>query len=150
MDTEFDEAIPDESEQLDQLQRDETLINRGVDDVLDEGYIPPDHWSPAEGYGNTPNEMHRGETLDQRINQEEVEREPDDGDWNPDHEKRQVGSRRAGRLVDGTHGYGGVHDADNENIAEEVGLAGGAASAEEAAMYVIDEDELDSDGGDDE
>ncbi len=151
MDTEFDEAVPDESEQLDQLQRDETLINRGVDDVLDEGYIPPDHWSPAEGYGNTVEEMHRGETLDQRLRQEDPEPDgDDDGDWNPDHEKREVGSRRAGRLVDGTHGYGGLHDDSNENIAEEVGLAGGAASAEEAAMYVIDDDELDADGGDDE
>lgn len=149
MEIEYDEDVPEESEQLDQLQGDETLINRGVDDVLDEGYIAPDHWSPAEGYGNTPAEMLRGETLDQRVAQEEPEREPDDASWNPDHEQREVGSRRAGRLVDGNHGYAGRHDEQTESIAEEVGLAGGAASAEEAAMYVIDEDEIDSDSDDD-
>jgi len=149
MEIEYDEDVPEESEQLDQLQGDETLINRGVDDVLDEGYIAPDHWSPAEGYGNTPAEMLRGETLDQRVAQEDPEREPDDSNWNPDHEQREVGSRRAGRLVDGNHGYAGRHDEQTESIAEEVGLAGGAASAEEAAMYVIDEDELDSDSDSD-
>jgi len=148
MEIEYDEDVPEESEQLDQLQGEETLIDRGVNDVLDEGYIPPDKWSAAEGFGNTPEEMHQGETLEQRVAQEEPEREPDDANWNPDHEQRQVGSRRAGRLVDGTHGYGGLHDDQTEGIAEDVGLAGGAASAEEAAMYVIDEDELDSDSGD--
>lgn len=147
MDTEFDEAVPEESEQLDQLQSGETLINRGVDDVLDEGYIAPDHWSPAEGFGNTAAEMRQGETLDQRVAQEEPETQPNDDDWNPTHEKRQVGSQRAGRLVDENHGYGGQHHGDA--VAEDVGFAGGAASAEEAAMHIIDLDDLEGESEED-
>ena len=37
--SEYDASVPDESEQLDQLQPDETLLDRGVEDVLDEGYV---------------------------------------------------------------------------------------------------------------
>ncbi len=146
MDAELDEAVPDESEQLDQLQPEETLIDRGVDDVLDEGYIPPDNWSPAEGFGNTAEEMRRGETLEQRMKQElpEEDRAPKPH-WNPTKEKREVGSKRAGRLVDANHGYIGP-DNEAESIAEDVGRAGGAACAEEAAMHIIE----DEDGDDDE
>ncbi|HHU40617.1 MAG TPA: hypothetical protein GXZ45_15250 [Propionibacterium sp.] len=116
---------------LDQLQQADTLIDRGVDDVLDEGYIAPDNWSPAQGYGNTPAEMKRGENLDMRVKQEEPEAAPpDDRPWNPDGENREVGSVRAGRLVD-------TGDRDHESVAMSVGIDGGAASAEEAAMHVI-------------
>lgn len=66
--------MPDESEQLDQLQPGDSLIDRGVEDVLDEGYITPEHWSPAQGFGNTPAEMRQGETLEMRLKQEEPER----------------------------------------------------------------------------
>lgn len=135
------EPIPDESEQLDQHQSDDTLVDRGVADVLDEGYTTPEKWSVAEGFGNTPAEMRRGETLEQRIAQEEPEPDPDgDEDWNPDQESRQCGHKRAGRLVDANHGYGG-YDGESEAIGEDVGIDGGAASAEEAAMHIIDEDD---------
>ena len=46
-----DEWVPSESEQMDQLQPGDSLIDRGVDDVLDEGYIAPDRWSVAQGFG---------------------------------------------------------------------------------------------------
>lgn len=144
-DTEFNDDVPDGSEQLDQLQSSETLVARGVDDVLDEGIVAPEHWSPAQGFGNTLAEMRQGETLEQRIPQEEPEVVPDDSDWNPTKEKRQVGSQRAGRLVDSTHGLGGSKAEGTETIAEDVGFAGGAASAEEAAMHIIDEEDLDED-----
>ena len=139
MEAEF-EAIPEESEQLDQLQPGETLIDRGLDDILDEGYIAPDHWSVAEGFGNTVAEMRQGETLEQRIAQEEPEVEVLDEDWNPNHEPRQVGSIRAGRLVD-PHGYPGA-DNEAQSIAQDVGIAGGAACAEEAAMHIISDEDL--------
>lgn len=121
---------PDDST-VQQLQASDTLIDRGVDDVLDEGYIAPDNWSPAQGFGNTPAEMRQGETLEMRIKQEEPERDPTklDGKWNPLYEDREVGQNRAGRLVqgDGTAG-------------RDVGFGGGAASAEEAAMHIITEE----------
>ena len=58
---------------VEQLQPADTLIDRGVDDVLDEGYIAPENWSPAQGFGNTLAEMRQGENLDMRVKQEEPE-----------------------------------------------------------------------------
>lgn len=140
----IDEQVPDESEQLDQLESDRTLVDRGLRDPLEEGYIPPDHWSAAEGFGNTAEEMRQGETLEQRIKQEEPERtdvgsDPEVETLN-DHE---VGHRRAGRLVDANFGYPG-EDRESRLIGNDVGIDGAAAGAEEAAMHIIDEDEIDS------
>ncbi|WP_296141105.1 DUF5709 domain-containing protein [uncultured Tessaracoccus sp.] len=117
-------------EEVDQLQAGDTLIDRGVDDVLDEGYVPPDDWGPAMRHGTTPAEMRQGESLDMRVKQEEPEhdRKKLTGKWNPLYEDREVGQRRAGRLVVGEDG----------TVGHDVGLSGGAASAEEAAMHVID------------
>ena len=116
---------------VEQLQQADTLIDRGVDDVLDEGYIAPDNWSPAQGFGNTPAEMRQRENLDMRVKQEEPEAEaPDDSPWNPDGESREVGSVRAGRLVD-------PGEPDHEWVAFPAGTDGGAAPAEEAARHVI-------------
>ena len=123
---------------IDQLQPDETLIDRGVDDVLDEGYVSPDKWSPGMGYGNTPAEERQGETLEMRVAQEEPESAgPDETPWNPDDEPREVGSVRAGRLVDANHGEAGA-DTTSEAVAFAVGIDGGVASAEEAAMHIIE------------
>jgi hypothetical protein len=142
MDTELD-YMPDESEQLDQMQADETLVDRGVGDVLDEGYTTPEHWSAAEGFGNTPAEMHRGESLDQKLAAELPEPTPDETDWRDDPEEdREVGNRRAGRLVDSKHGYDGV-EGEADTLGEDVGIDGGAAAAEEAAMHIIDPSEDD-------
>ena len=125
-----------ESLQWDQLQPADSLVNRGVADVLDEGITAPERWSPAQGFGNTAAEMRRGETLDQRILQEEPEvAPPDDTPWNPDDEPREVGGARAGRLVDGADGDA----AAGTSVARDVGIDGGAASAEEAAMHIIDD-----------
>jgi hypothetical protein len=66
-----DEAVPEQSEQLD-LQPEEMLIDTGRnDDMLDGGYEVPDHWSAAEGFGNTAAEQAEGETIEQRLIQEE-------------------------------------------------------------------------------
>jgi hypothetical protein len=112
--------------------------NRGLDDPLEEGYSPPEKWSVAEGYGNTPLEEELGETLDMRLAQEEPEPDPyaevdddilDDG---------EVGNVRAGRLVaadEGAH-----EDEDAELYAEDAGIDGAGASAEEAAVHIVDDD----------
>jgi hypothetical protein len=68
--TDFDETVPEQSEQLD-LQPEEMLLDTGRDDVLDGGYEVPDHWSAAQGFGNTPEEQAEGESLEQRLAQEE-------------------------------------------------------------------------------
>ena len=133
------EDQPNESLQWDQLQPGDSLVNRGVPDVLDEGYTAPEHWSPAQGFGNTAAEMRQGETLEQRVLQEEPEvAPPDETPWNTDEDPREVGSARAGRLVDVKGGADGAA-ADAAGVARDVGIDGGAASAEEAAMHIIDD-----------
>ena len=62
----------------DQLQPSETLDDRGVDDVLDEGYSPPDR-EPA--HLRHPHEVDEPETLDERLAEEEP-----DVSLDPDHD----------------------------------------------------------------
>lgn len=139
-----------DGDHVEQLQPDDTLVDRGVGDVLDEGYVTPENWSPAQGFGNTVAEMRQGETIDQRVAQEVPDIDPAAlrPNWNPNGEKRQVGATRAGRLVDANGGYGGI-DTESESVAHSVGIDGGAASAEEAAMHVISDEEEDPEDYDD-
>ena len=121
----------------DQIQPEDSLDDRGVDDVLDEGFSPPeretDHLRHPEG----------GETLDERLAEEEpevwaqVESEADadivDGDVGG-----EVGGARTGRLMapdEGSH-----EDVDPEMVAEDEGIDGAGASAEEAAMHTIEDE----------
>jgi len=137
--SDFDEEVPDEAEQLDQLQPEETLLDRGVADVLDEGYVSAENWSAAQGFGNTAAEMHQGETLEMRVTQELPESTEPGEPWHPEPgEDRQVGAERAGRLVDANGGLPG-EDTEAQSIGRDVGIDGGAATAEEAAMHIIDE-----------
>jgi hypothetical protein len=129
----------------DQLQPEDTLNDRGVGDLLDEGYSPPEKWSAGEGFGTTADEALQGESLDQRIAQEVPDADPyaEDGE---DVGGPEVGSDRSGRLVatdEGAHS-----DTDDELFAEDVGIDGAAAGAEEAAVHVVDDEdnfELESD-----
>ena len=130
------------SDPEDQLQPEDTLVDRGVDDVLDEGYSPPERWSAAEGFGNTPYEEESGETLDQRIAQEEPEPDPyEAAAAEGEHVGGEVGDRRAGRLVDEDEGLG--PDLESDLVGDDVGIDGAGASAEEAAVHVIDDDDDD-------
>src|SRR6185436_9440022 len=114
--------------------------SRGLDEPLDEGYSPPEKGSPGEGFGNTPAEEEQGETLDQRIAQEEPEPDPYELAASESEDVTgEVGTERAGRLVDEDEGLG--PDLEKDLVAEDVGIDGAGASAEEAAVHVIDEDE---------
>ena len=122
----------------DQLQKEDTLDDRGVDDLLDEGYSPPEKWSAGEGFGTTADEARQGETLDQRFAQEVPDADPyaEDGE---DVGGPEVGVVRSGRLVapdEGAHG-----DSDDELFAEDVGIDGAAAGAEEAAVHLVDDED---------
>ncbi len=128
------------SDPEDQLQPEDTLVDRGVDDVLDEGYSPPEKWSAAESFGNTPYEEETGETLDQRIAQEEPEPDPyEAAAAEGENVGGEVGDRRAGRLVDEDEGLG--PDVESDLVGDDVGIDGAGASAEEAAVHVIDDDD---------
>lgn len=117
---------------------DSLVSDRGLREPLDEGYSPPEKWSVAEGYGNTPLEEELGESLDQRLAQEEPEPDPyEEAELQDEDDDHEVGTARAGRLVDEDEGLG--PDEESELIGEDVGIDGAGASAEEAAVHVIDE-----------
>lgn len=121
----------------DQLQFADTLDGRGVADLLDEGYSPPEKWSAGEGFGTTAAEALQGETFKQRLAQEEPDIDP--YAVPPEYvDGPEVGHDRAGRLVapdEGSH-----FDRDEELVAADVGIDGGAASAEEAAIHLVDDE----------
>lgn len=125
----------------DQLQPSDTLDDRGLDDVLDEGFSPPDR-EPARL--RHPHEVDEPETLDERLAEEEPEvsvdpDEDDDADTFRVDREDEVGGERTGRLVAQNQGSG--DDEDAELWATDAGIDGAGASAEEAAMHVIDEDD---------
>lgn len=127
------EPGPEDLEDDGLLEESDSLVDRGLDDALDEGYSPPERWSPAEGFGNTLAEERLGETLDQRLTQEVPDQSDEDP---PEYEGGEVGESRAGRLVAPDEG---AHvDEDSELLASDVGIDGAAASAEEAAVHVIE------------
>ena len=125
----------------DQLQPSDTLDDRGVDDVLDEGYSPPDR---EPGHLRHPHEVDEPETLDERLAEEEPDAwdDPDADDdattFRRDSED-EVGDVRSGRLV--AQDQGNDDDTDSDLWATDAGIDGGGASAEEAAMHVIDDED---------
>lgn len=119
---------------------DSTADSRGLAEPLDEGYSPPERWSPAQRSGNTPREEVEGEPLDARIAQEEPEPDPYEAamaDADADNVGGEIGAERSGRLV--APGDGATSAAPAEMVARDVGIDGAGASAEEAAMHVIPE-----------
>jgi len=139
--TYHDYSVDDE----DQPSNIEGVEDPDVEDPLDRGYSPPEKWSAAQGYGNTPYEEATGETLDQRLVQEEPEPDPyeqaeqgESPDESAELEDGEVGDQRAGRLVDPDQGLG--EDTESDLVADDVGIDGAAASAEEAAMHVVPEE----------
>jgi Family of unknown function (DUF5709) len=109
----------------------EDTLAEDTDELAETDWSPPDRPPKSTRYGTTELEQLEGETLDQRL----AEEEPDvfdaplvDEDVAP----------RAGRLVapdEGAHA-----DEEPDLVARDVGPAGYASSAEEAAVHVVDED----------
>ena len=123
----------------DQLQPSDTLDDRGVDDVLDEGYSPPDR---EPGHLRHPHEVDERETLDERLAEEEPEVGANLDEEDDDNlDDGEVGDVRSGRLV--AQDEGSAQDEDSELWATDAGIDGAGASAEEAAMHVVDDDRLD-------
>ena len=131
------------------LDASDTLDGDPGDDPLDQGIAPPDRWSAGEGFGTTAEEEQEGESLDQLLAEEEPEPDPyaDSGGSEDDDEDRRADDLwgddepepRSGRLVADDEG---AHADDEEDlVAHDVGIDGGAASAEEAAVHIQDEDE---------
>jgi hypothetical protein len=137
-------SVDDENQTQD--TGDSLADDRGLAEPLDEGVSPPEKWSPGQGYGNTPLEESMGETLDQRLEQEVPEPDPyemaeaEDQPADVDAQDPEVGDRRAGRIVAPDEGV--RTDSEKDLVAEDVGIDGAGAGAEEAAVHIVDEDEL--------
>jgi hypothetical protein len=149
-----------ESEDLEDYQVEDstdTLDGAPGDDPLDRGVVPPERWSAGVRYGVTAEEQEEGESLDQLL----AEEEPDETlDYDEDDEDEDFGEDddagdedvdglllddgpdpRAGRLV--AEDEGAHPDEEEDLVASDVGIDGGAATAEEAAVHVVEEDDYD-------
>ncbi|WP_331756177.1 DUF5709 domain-containing protein (plasmid) [Streptomyces anulatus] len=129
----------------DELDLENTLEDRDLDDRMEEGYSPPERPLAVNKFGTTGAEVRDGESLDQRLAQETNDVEPPDGDGIGDLTRGEgeplEGSEReprAGRLSAADDATG----RENDVFAEDVGTDGGAASAEEAAVRVTDEADI--------
>ncbi|MCW5249714.1 MULTISPECIES: DUF5709 domain-containing protein [unclassified Streptomyces] len=134
------------------LDPENVLGGRDYDEVLDEGYSPPEKPLGVTRHGTTAAEQRDGETLDRRLAQEVPDVAPPPGDGvgdTPGGEGEPVGpesgAERAGRLVAPDEGVRA--DTTKESVAEDVGIDGGAAGAEEAAVHVVEEDDTESPSG---
>ncbi|WP_406099728.1 DUF5709 domain-containing protein [Streptomyces sp. NBC_01013] len=133
----------------DELDLENALGERGLDDQMEDGYSPPERPLAVDKYGTTGEEERRGESLDQRLAQEVDDVEPPDGDdigdddigdladgegepLEPEEDETRSGRLSAAEVVPGRH---------TDVYAEDMGIDGGAASAEEAAVYTTDEEE---------
>jgi hypothetical protein len=117
----------DDTDDLDPV---ENLTGDDPDEAMQTGYNPPDREPYNLRHVPTSAEEREGESLDQKLSEEEPDVSVDDIDGADEQP-------RAGRLVapdEGAHA-----DEEKDEIAEDVGPAGYASSAEEAAMHVVDE-----------
>jgi hypothetical protein len=138
--TEEREAYGDYSvDDEDQPGAEDTLADdNDPEDPLDAGYSPPDRYYASQHYGDTPWEEEHRETIDQRIRQENPETDPyADVDFE-ELDDNEVGDVRAGRLVDPDQGAG--EDTEADLVGQDVGIDGGGASAEEAAVHIVAEE----------
>ncbi len=161
-----------ESQDLEDFEVDDstdTLIGPPGNDPLDRDVAPPERWSAGIRYGTTAEEQEEGESLDQLLAEEEPddtleltedELEDDDEDaedieeYEADEEDDDAGDEdvdgllldagpdpRAGRLV--AEDEGAHPDEEEDLVATDVGIDGGGATAEEAAIHVVEEDDYD-------
>lgn len=130
---------PDGEDESGVLEPADSLDDRGVADVLDEGWSPAERPWAVNDWGTTAREEAQGESLSGRLARELPEEDRWDGDGLGDAADTdgeliddEVGDRRSGRLlaVDGG-------DESHDFYAMDVGVDGAAASAEEAAMHTI-------------
>src|SRR5271170_3609173 len=163
------DETPHESEDLEDYEVEDstdTLIGAPGDDPLERGVVPPERWTAGIRYGTTEEEQAEGESLDQLLAEEEPddtleltedeleEDEEDEEDVEESEAEDDAGDEdvdglllddgpdpRAGRLV--AEDEGAHPDEEEDLVANDAGFAGGAASAEEAAMHVVEEDDYD-------
>ena len=139
----------------------DTLEGPPGDDPLDRGVVPPERWSAGMKFGSTADEQASGESLDQLLAEEEPDT-PFDVDDDVPEDREDSGNRddedeaeeyvdglllddgpdpRAGRLV--AEDEGAHPDDEADLVARDAGIDGGGATAEEAAIHVVEDDDTD-------
>ena len=143
------------------LDASDTLDGDPGDDPLDRGVAAPQRWSAAIRHSSAAAGQRDGASLDELLAEEEPDMaaEADDeqagslasdedaGDEDVDGLLLDDGpDPRAGRLV--AEDEGAHPDEEADLVARDTGIDGGGATAEEAAMHVVDDDDTDirSDG----
>jgi Family of unknown function (DUF5709) len=110
-----------------------------LEDVLDTGVNAGEGYRGANRFGTTADEERTGESLDQLLAEEEPEADSEQA-WSDEDDASdddRATEPRSGRLVapdDGAH-----EDDESNAVAFDVGIDGGAATAEEAAVHLTDE-----------
>jgi len=134
----------------------DTLEGNPGDDPLDRGVAPPERWTNAIRLGSED----EPESLDRLLSEEEPDTPfdvdddlPEDRDDDDEADEYLDGlllddgpDPRSGRLVAEDEGAHPVDETDL--VARDVGIDGGAASAEEAAVHVVEDDDTDIRSGD--
>jgi hypothetical protein len=134
------------------LEPEDTLVDPdGVGDVLDTGWSPAERPWAVNDWGTTEREEATGERLEGRLARELPDGQADEGDGLGDTSDTdgeliddEVGGPRAGRLVETVGTWG---DVEPELYAVDAGIDSGAASAEEAAVHLVPQDDDGSSGG---
>jgi hypothetical protein len=126
----------------DDLDLQNVIDERSLDDTMDEGYSPPERPLAVSKYGTTGEEQQEGESLDQRLAQEVPEADvlaeaaaEEEPESNGPQEEEVAGRERAGRIAAVDEPYPSRH---NSVLGRDVGIDGGAAPAEEAAVHIAD------------
>ena len=149
-----------ESEDLEDyevLDANDTLDGDPGDDPLDRGIVTPDRWSAGVRYALKGEED--SESLDELLDEEEPDDtvDPDEDSWDENATYQDVGrlerdeeaDPRSGRLVSPDEDTDDVSDTlykrEDEEVARDTGIDGGGATAEEAAVHVIDDPDEDDD-----
>ncbi|MFF9628284.1 DUF5709 domain-containing protein [Streptomyces fradiae] len=137
------------------LDDEDTLSDRAAD-PYDEGYSPPERPLAADDVGTTAREQREGESLDRRLAREVPDPtqrvgDPEASDGIGDLPggmgepmDEQVGRHRSGRLVAPDEGV--RSDTEKDVVGRDVGVDGGAASAEEAAVHLVPEPDEEGEG----
>ena len=178
-----EESTLDDNEVLDPVDEAD-MTNDPAASVYDTSWVPDDRPSRRTDFGNTLSEMREGESLDQRLSEDEpdlldrelgdpvdqvlgvrpgtedvnigesgdarlaTEAELDDpevealvaeagGDTDVPAADFAEQDARAGRLVEPDEGL--ESDTEKDMIAYDVGISGAGASAEEAAVHIVDD-----------
>ncbi|MDG9676714.1 DUF5709 domain-containing protein [Micromonospora sp. DH14] len=129
------------------LDASDTLDDDLVGDPLDTGIVAEDRWTAANRFGTTPAEERAGESLEQHLAQEVPDVDPyaEGGDDEDELTRRGYEAEaRAGRLV--AYDDGVREDDEAEAVAWDAGIDAGAASAEEAAIHVVEDPDGPGDG----